>query len=209
MLRAASHGPVRILLPMVSNTSEVMKARELLQKAAKRLKRRKIAVPDPLPPLGIMIEVPGAALAADALARESDFFAIGSNDLTQELLAVDRGNARVADLYQALHPAVLAALSDIIDAAHQRDKSVSICGELAGDPRAAPLLVAMGFDQLSMNAGSLSVIKRVLSAFSRDELAKLIATLRPLRSAQEVVSTLDQALSDRGLDIFLRRGSAV
>ena len=115
----------------------------------------------------------------------------------------------MADLYQALHPAVLAALSDIIDAAHQRDKSVSICGELAGDPRAAPLLVAMGFDQLSMNAGSLSVIKRVLSAFSRDELAQLIATLRPLRSAQEVVSTLDQALSDRGLDIFLRRGSAV
>ena len=143
------------------------------------------------------------------LAEEADFLSVGSNDLTQYLLAVDRGNARVADLYQSLHPAVLTALADIITAAHKHNRSVSICGELAGDPRAAPLLVAMGFDQLSMNAGSLSVIKRVLSAFSRAELEQLMATIQPLRSAQEVVTALDLALSDRGLDVFLRRGGDV
>ena len=198
---------LRILLPMVTAIDELRSARELILRCHSEVMSEGFSAD--LSPIGVMIEVPAAVYLAGPLAEEADFLSVGSNDLTQYLLAVDRGNARVADLYQALHPAVLAALSDIIDAAHQHDKSVSICGELAGDPRAAPLLVAMGFDQLSMNAGSLSVIKRVLSAFSRDELAQLIATLRPLRSAQEVVSALDQALGDRGLDIFLRRGSAV
>jgi phosphotransferase system enzyme I (PtsP) len=198
---------LRILLPMVTAIDELRSARALILRCHREVMSEGFSAA--LPPIGVMIEVPAAVYLAGPLAEEADFLSVGSNDLTQYLLAVDRGNARVADLYQALHPAVLAALRDIIDAAHQHDKSVSICGELAGDPRAAPLLVAMGFDQLSMNAGSLSVIKRVLSAFSRDELAQLMATLRPLRSAQEVVSVLDQALGDRGLDIFLRRGSAV
>ena len=154
-----------------------------------------------------MIEVPAAVYLAGPFAEEADFLSVGSNDLTQYLLAVDRGNARVAELYQALHPAVLAALGQVIEAAHQRGKPVSICGELAGDPRAAPLLVAMGFDQLSMNAGSLSVIKRVLSAFTRNELSTLAATLRPMRSSPEVVAALDLALAERGLDRFLRRAA--
>ena len=198
---------LRILLPMVTAIDELRSARELILRCHSEVMSEGYS--SALPPIGVMIEVPAAVYLAGPLAEEAGFLSVGSNDLTQYLLAVDRGNARVADLYQALHPAVLAALRDIIDAAHHYDKSVSICGELAGDPRAAPLLVAMGFDQLSMNAGSLSVIKRVLSAFSRDELSHLMATVRPLRSAQEVVSALDQALGDRGLDIFLRRGSAV
>ena len=198
---------LRILLPMVTAIDELRSARELILRCHSEVMSEGFSAA--LPPIGVMIEVPAAVYLAGPLAEEADFLSVGSNDLTQYLLAVDRGNARVADLYQALHPAVLAALRDIIYAAHHHNKSVSICGELAGDPRAAPLLVAMGFDQLSMNAGSLSVIKRVLSAFSRDELSQLMATLRPLRSAQEVVSALDQALGDRGLDIFLRRGSAV
>ena len=198
---------LRILLPMVTAIDELRSARELILRCHSEVMSEGFS--SALPPIGVMIEVPAAVYLAGPLAEEAGFLSVGSNDLTQYLLAVDRGNARVADLYQALHPAVLAALRDIIDAAHHYDKSVSICGELAGDPRAAPLLVAMGFDQLSMNAGSLSVIKRVLSAFSRDELSHLMATVRPLRSAQEVVSALDQALGDRGLDIFLRRGSAV
>ena len=198
---------LRILLPMVTAIDELRSARELILRCHSEVMSEGFSAA--LPPIGVMIEVPAAVYLAGPLAEEAGFLSVGSNDLTQYLLAVDRGNARVADLYQALHPAVLAALRDIIDAAHHYDKSVSICGELAGDPRAAPLLVAMGFDQLSMNAGSLSVIKRVLSAFSRDELSHLMATVRPLRSAQEVVSALDLALGDRGLDIFLRRGSAV
>ena len=198
---------LRILLPMVTAIDELRSARELILRCHSEVMSEGFSAA--LPPIGVMIEVPAAVYLAGPLAEEAGFLSVGSNDLTQYLLAVDRGNARVADLYQALHPAVLAALRDIIDAAHYYNKSVSICGELAGDPRAAPLLVAMGFNQLSMNAGSLSVIKRVLSAFSRDELSHLMATVRPLRSAQEVVSALDQALSDRGLDIFLRHGSTI
>ena len=198
---------LRILLPMVTAIDELRSARELILRChAEVLSEGFSAV---IPPIGVMIEVPAAVYLAGPLAEEADFLSVGSNDLTQYLLAVDRGNARVADLYQSLHPAVLTALADIITAAHKQNRSVSICGELAGDPRAAPLLVAMGFDQLSMNAGSLSVIKRILSAFSRAELEQLMATIQPLRSAQEVVTALDLALSDRGLDVFLRRGGDV
>lgn len=198
---------LRILLPMVTAIDELRSARELILRCHAEVRSEGFSVG--LPPIGVMIEVPAAVYLAGPLAEEADFLSVGSNDLTQYLLAVDRGNARVADLYQSLHPAVLTALADIISAAHEHGRSVSICGELAGDPRAAPLLVAMGFDQLSMNAGSLSVIKRVLSAFSRKELEHLMATLQPLRSAQEVIAALDLALSERGLDVFLRRGEAV
>lgn len=196
---------LRILLPMVTAIDELRVARDLILRCHREVRSEGCSAP--LPPIGVMIEVPAAVYLAGPFAEEADFLSVGSNDLTQYLLAVDRGNARVAELYQALHPAVLAALEHIIEAAHQRDKSVSICGELAGDPRAAPLLVAMGFDQLSMNAGSLSVIKRVLSAFTRSELSTLAATLRPMRSAPEVVAALDLALAERGLDRFLRRAA--
>ena len=198
---------LRILLPMVTAIDELRSARELILRCHAEVMSEGFSAG--LPPIGVMIEVPAAVYLAGPLAEEADFLSVGSNDLTQYLLAVDRGNARVADLYQSLHPAVLTALADIITAAHEHNRPVSICGELAGDPRAAPLLVAMGFDQLSMNAGSLSVIKRVLSAFSRKELEQLMAALAPLRSAQEVVAALDRALSERGLDVFLRRGGAV
>ena len=177
MLRAASHGPVRILLPMVSNTSEVMKARELLQKAAKRLKRRKIAVPDPLPPLGIMIEVPGAALAADALARDSDFFAIGSNDLTMYTLATDRANEHVAHLFDPLHPAVLRLIQFATSAALRARIPISICGEMAGEPRYAALLVGLGLRELSMSPASIPRVKqriREMDALAAATRANLI-----------------------------------
>ncbi len=197
---------LRILLPMVTAIDEFRIARDLIVRCHQEVRSEGCSVP--LPPIGVMIEVPAAVYLAGPFAEEADFLSVGSNDLTQYLLAVDRGNSRVAELYQALHPAVLAALEDIIEAAHHSGKSVSICGELAGDPRAAPLLVAMGFDQLSMNAGSLSVIKRVLSAFTRSELIDLVASLRPMRSAPEVMTVLDSALAERGLDRFLRRGAA-
>ena len=160
MLRASSHGPVRILLPMVSNTSEVIKARELLKKAATRLKRRKIAVPSPLPPLGVMIEVPGAALAADALARHSDFFAIGSNDLTMYTLATDRANEHVAHLFDPLHPAVLRLIQFTTSAALRARIPISICGEIAGEPRYAALLVGLGLRELSMSPASIPRVKQ-------------------------------------------------
>jgi len=207
MLRANEGlGNLRILLPMVSAIDELRASRELILRCHEEVVSEGCTAA--CPPIGVMIEVPAAVYLSDSLAEEADFLSVGSNDLTQYLLAVDRGNARVADLYQAFHPAVLAALAHIVKAAHAQDKTVSICGELAGDPRAAPLLVAMGFDQLSMNAGSLSVIKRVLGTFSTAELAALTSSLLSMRSAQEVAATLDAALSQRGLEAFLRRGGA-
>ena len=159
MLRAAVHGPLRILLPMISTVSEVVEVRKALLKVARRLKRRGVKIADPLPPLGVMIEVPGAALSADSLATVSDFFAIGSNDLTMYTLAIDRGEEQVAHLYNPLHPAVLRLVQFTIEAALRARIPVSVCGEIAGDPRLTPLLLGLGVRELSMTANALPRVK--------------------------------------------------
>ena len=177
ILRASLHGTVRILLPMVSNVSEVRKARAILKKAAAKLKRRGIKLPDKLPPIGIMIEVPGAALAADALAQSSDFFAIGSNDLTMYTLAVDRANEHVAHLFNPLHPAVLRLIQFSTAAALRARIPVSLCGEIAGDPRFTALLVGLGLRELSMAPTSIPGIKqriRSLNLIAATQRAQLI-----------------------------------
>jgi phosphotransferase system enzyme I (PtsI) len=159
-LRAGVHGPVRILLPMISSVTEVKQVREALLQVARRLKRRGQKLPDPLPPLGVMIEVPGAALAADALTQVAEFFAIGSNDLTMYTLAIDRGEEQVAHLYNPLHPAVLRLVQFATEAALRARIPVSVCGEIAGDPKFAPLLLGLGIQDLSMAANSLPRVKQ-------------------------------------------------
>src|SRR6266536_445095 len=119
------------------NVGELRRVREALVQVARRLKRRGVAIPDTLPPLGVMIEIPGAALAADALAQVSDFFAIGTNDLTMYTLAIDRGEEQVAHLYDPLHPAVLRLIQFATEAALRAGIPISVCGEVAGDPRFA------------------------------------------------------------------------
>ncbi len=160
MLRAGRHGPLRILLPMISTAAEVRQVREALGRTARRLKRQRVKIADPLPPLGVMIEVPGAALAADGLARVADFFAIGTNDLTMYTLAIDRGDERVAHLYDPLHPAVLRLIQFTTQAALRHDLPVCLCGEMAGDPRYVALLLGLGLRDLSMAAMQLPRIKQ-------------------------------------------------
>lgn len=160
ILRAGAFGPVRILLPMVCTVEEVREVRRILNRLAGRLKRRGIKIADPIPPLGIMIEIPGAALAADALAVEADFFAIGTNDLTQYTLAIDRTDETVAHLYNPLHPAVLRLIQFSAEAAAAAGIPVSICGEMAGDERLTPLLLGLGISELSMAAGSIPRVKK-------------------------------------------------
>jgi phosphotransferase system enzyme I (PtsI) len=160
ILRAAAHGPVRILLPMVSSIAEVRAAREILARAARKLHRRGAAIPIALPALGTMIEVPAAALSADSLALVSDFFAIGSNDLTMYTLAIDRGDQWVAHLYDPLHPAVLRLIQFAAVAALRSRIPASVCGEMAGDPRMTALLLGLGFRELSMTATSIPAVKR-------------------------------------------------
>lgn len=160
VLRAAVHGPVRILVPMVTTVEEIAVVRVVLERVHRRLRRQKVAVPKEAPPVGIMIEVPGAALAADSLAGVADFFAIGTNDLTQYTLAIDRADESVAHLYNPLHPAVLRLIHFATGAALRSRVPVSLCGEMAGDPRLTALLLGMGIRELSMTASAIPRVKQ-------------------------------------------------
>lgn len=159
ILRAANYGNVRILLPMITSVTEVVEVRRILENLAKKLRRKGMKIPEGLPPVGVMIEVPGAALAADALAQVSDFFAIGSNDLTMYTLAIDRGEESVAHLYNPLHPAVLRLIQFATEAALRARLPISVCGEIAGDPKFTPLLLGLGIQDLSMSASNLPKVK--------------------------------------------------
>jgi phosphotransferase system enzyme I (PtsI) len=160
MLRAATIGPVQIMLPMISTVGEIHRVREAVELALRRLRRRGIRPPKTVPPLGVMIEVPGAALAADALAAECDFFAIGTNDLVQYTLAADRSDEQVAYLYNPLHPGVLRLIQFAVEAAARRNIPISICGEMAGEPRYAALLLGLGLRTLSMAPRNIPRVKQ-------------------------------------------------
>jgi phosphoenolpyruvate-protein phosphotransferase len=168
ILRAAMTGTVRVLLPMVTTVGEVRAAREIYERVARRLRRRGDRIPEKLPPLGIMIETPGAALSADALALEADFFSIGTNDLTAYTLAVDRAESDVADLYDPMHPAVLRLVQFATEAALRMRMPVSICGELAAAPKLTPLLLGLGVRSLSMNASAVPKVKQVIRSVEID-----------------------------------------
>ena len=160
MLRAGAHGPIRILLPMITTTGEVRRVREILKKVALRLSRAGVAIADPLPPVGIMIEIPAAALAADGLAKTCDFFSLGTNELTMYTLAIDRGDEQVASLYDPLHPAVLRLIQFTAEAARRADIPLNLCGEIAGDPRYTALLLGLGLRSLSMSATGIPRVKQ-------------------------------------------------
>jgi phosphotransferase system enzyme I (PtsI) len=163
ILRASAYGPVRILIPMVSSVGQMKQVRGRLMTLERKLQRRGVKLPANMPPVGAMIEIPGAALAADALAKICDFFAIGSNDLTQYTLAIDRGDDRVADLYEPYHPAVLRLIQFTAAAAWRANIPVSVCGEMAGDPLATPLLLGLGLRELSMAPLRLPAVKQQIT----------------------------------------------
>ena len=160
ILRTGACGPVRILVPMISGVPEIRQVQRILRRVVQNLKRRKVQLPDPLPPLGVMIETPGAALAADGLARLCDFFSIGINDLTMYTLAIDRGDEQVAHLYNPIHPAVLRLIKFTTAAGGNAGIPVSVCGEIAGDPRYTALMVGLGIHELSMAPASLLKVKQ-------------------------------------------------
>ncbi|TPG60384.1 phosphoenolpyruvate--protein phosphotransferase [Roseomonas nepalensis] len=172
ILRVATLGKVRVLLPMVTIPEEVRTAREIYDRVVKRVRRRGVALPEKLPPLGVMIETPGAALAADAIALEADFFAIGTNDLAMYTLAVDRAEVEVSHLYDPLHPAVLRLIQFATEAALRLRMPVSVCGEMAGNPRLVPLLMGLGLRSLSMNASAIPRVKQMVRALNVDDCAR-------------------------------------
>ncbi|MCK9816019.1 phosphoenolpyruvate--protein phosphotransferase [Pseudomonas chlororaphis] len=197
---------LRILLPMISGTHELEEALHLIHRAWGEVRDEGSDVP--MPPIGVMIEIPAAVYQAKELARQVDFLSVGSNDLTQYLLAVDRNNPRVADLYDYLHPAVLQALQHVVRDAHAEGKPVSICGEMAGDPAAAVLLMAMGFDSLSMNATNLPKVKWMLRQVELSMAKDLLAELMTIDNPQVIHSSLQLALKKLGLTRMINPASA-
>ena len=191
MLRAAADNPIRILLPMVSTVREVNKAREILKSAATSLKNRKEKISNNLPPLGVMIEVPGAALAADALAQTSDFFSIGSNDLTMYTLAADRANEDVSHLFNPLHTGVLRLIQLTANAALRARIPVNICGEIAGDPKFTALLIGLGLRDLSMTPTSIPKVKERIRAMDSTAAATRANLILEQIDSNQVINLLE------------------
>lgn len=172
MLRASVYGKLRILFPMISSLEELRKTLFYLNKIKKQLSDEAIPY-DPDIETGVMIEVPSAVMMADALAQEVDFFSIGTNDMIQYVMAIDRGNEKVANLYDPLSPAVIRMIQQTVDAGHAQGIEISVCGEMAGDVLTAPVLLGLGVDELSMRPSALPFVKRLLRMSSIDQLAEL------------------------------------
>ncbi|MCP4113938.1 MAG: phosphoenolpyruvate--protein phosphotransferase [Desulfobacteraceae bacterium] len=190
LIRASRKADIKIMLPMVAHPAELLAAKALIQEAACELTEEGVKI-GTLPPIGIMIEVPSAVAMADLLAKEADFFSIGTNDLTQYVMAADRGNAAVSGLSDNLHPAVLRMVKFTVDAAHKEGIPVGMCGELAGQTKATPLLLGMGLDELSMNVPSIPEVKKNLRTLSKKECEILSDHALTLADGNAVRAFLD------------------
>lgn len=202
LLRAASHGDLRIMFPFVTDADEIRMARRVLAEAADELRAR--GAPPPAVPIGVMIEVPSAALTADHLAPEADFFSVGTNDLIQCCLAVDRADDRVSRMYEPLHPAVLRILRYVSRSARRSGKPLSLCGEMAADARALALLIGLGVTEFSMVPTAIPIAKRAIRRLRADETRRLAA--RALRAT--TVEGVAQALEGLRPEISFERGEA-
>jgi phosphotransferase system enzyme I (PtsI) len=198
MLRASAHGNVRLLLPMISALYELRHARSILDEVKDELARAHVPF-DVDVPVGVMVEVPSAALTADALARECDFLSIGTNDLTQYTLAVDRGNEYVAHLYDPLHPAVLALIDGSVRAGARAEIPVSLCGEMVSNPLAVPMLVGLGLQELSGAPSAIPIVKEIIHALDSGLAAADVRAAREVGTAQEVRAIGAARLRQSGL----------
>ncbi|WNQ13626.1 phosphoenolpyruvate--protein phosphotransferase [Paenibacillus aurantius] len=185
VLRASLHGNIRLLFPMISSLDEVWKAKEALEEAKRELEKEGVPYNKEIP-IGIMIEIPAAVAIADLLAREVDFFSIGTNDLVQYVLAVDRMNESVAHLYDPFHPAVLRMLQMTVEAAKRHGIPVSVCGEMAGDQRAIPLWLGLGIEEISMSVQSILPVKDRLLKSDGGESASLLSRALNCRTSEEI-----------------------
>lgn len=201
ILRASPFGRIRLMFPMIAGVAEIRACKAYLEEAKAELMAENIPF-DPQISIGIMLETPSAALVAELLAREVDFFSIGTNDLIQYFLAVDRGNEHVAYLYDPLHPAILRALKLICRAAKEAGIEVGICGEMAADPLYLLVLLGMGFEELSMNVSGILRVKRVLRQVRRDECERFLDELLQLTTAREVAQRLEEEMTRRFPELF-------
>ncbi len=189
--RASIEGNVRVMFPMVCDITELKAARRLLDEVREELRWQNVPQADRFD-VGVMIEVPSAALTSDILARHVDFFSVGSNDLIQYTLAIDRGNENVANMYQPAHPAVLRLLQTVVEAAHRNNIWVGVCGEMAGDVLFIPALIGLGIDELSAGASSIPRIKRAIQALNYEEARQMMARCVLNETAEQNQSELEQ-----------------
>lgn len=194
---AGSHN-LKIMFPMISGKDEILRARQLLEEAHQALEREGLPHQWPIE-TGIMVEVPSAAVLAPFLAEYVDFFSIGTNDLTQYTLAAERGSASLAAYADALHPAVVSLVHQVTRAARSHGKWTGVCGELAGDPQAIPILVGLGVDELSMNPGSIPRAKAVLRSSSLADMQALASQALACETTQEVRELAGEFLAGLGL----------
>jgi phosphotransferase system enzyme I (PtsI) len=193
ILRASACGNVRIMFPMISGLEEVVEAKQVLEEARSELRAQGIPF-DEACPVGVMIEVPSAALVADQIAEEVQFFSIGTNDLVQYAVAVDRSNERVAYLFDALHPGVLRLIKGTIEAGHRRGIPVGMCGEMCGDPLSAILLLGLGLNSFSMSPSVIPEIKRMIRSISLSDARSIASEAMTCKTPAQVRSYLQDAL---------------
>jgi len=193
LLRASAYGNLKIMFPMIATLEEWRIAKQMLVEEKAQLQAQGVAIADAIE-VGIMVEIPATAMIADLFAQEVDFFSIGTNDLIQYMLATDRMNENVSYLYQPYHPAVLRLIKQVIDAAHQQGKWVGMCGEMAADEVAIPILLALGLDEFSMNAASILKARAQIAKLSKEQLGQHIEVILMLATASDVEAYIKQYL---------------
>jgi phosphotransferase system enzyme I (PtsI) len=196
LLRASVNGALRIMFPMISGLEELSRAYEVLEEVKEELRNEEVSFDEEVP-VGIMIEVPSAALTADILTHKADFFSIGTNDLIQYTIAVDRGNENIAYLYRPFHPGVLRLLKSVIDAGHTGGIPVAMCGEMAGDPDAAVVLLGLGLDEFSMGAVGIPEVKRIIRSVALSEAEEIVGNVLEMRSADEIDKYIRDTMEKR------------
>jgi phosphotransferase system enzyme I (PtsI) len=196
MLRASVYGKMKILLPMISGVSEIREVKKIVNEVRLGLSAERVPF-DPKIEIGIMMEVPSAATIADILAKEVDFFSIGTNDLIQYTLAIDRVNESVTHLYEPLHPAILRLVRQMVNAAHGAGIRVAMCGEMAGEPLYVPMLVGLELDELSMNVLSIFRVKKILRAYTLRECKELVETSLQLSTPDEIEDLVRSSLQKK------------
>jgi phosphotransferase system enzyme I (PtsI) len=194
ILRASAYGNIKIMFPMISSIEELRAAKAILQEVRNELIKENIKFNDKLE-VGIMIEIPAAAIISDLLAKEVDFFSIGTNDLIQYTTAVDRMNEKISHLYNPFHPALLRLVKMVIDNAHKENKWVGMCGEVAGDPKLIPILIGMGLDEFSMSPISILKARGIIRNISQEEMSDLALKVINLPTAQEVENFIEKSIN--------------
>ncbi|MFA6290104.1 MAG: phosphoenolpyruvate--protein phosphotransferase [Opitutaceae bacterium] len=196
ILRASAHGTIHLMYPMISGREELARANAVLDECKAELKAKQTAF-DPKLVVGTMIEIPSAAITADVLAKDCDFFSVGTNDLIQYLLAIDRGNNSIAHLYEPTHPAVIRMLKNVVDQAHKQKIKVSVCGEMAGDAVYVPLLIGLGVDELSMTPPLLPAVKYLVRAMKLSDAKKLATEALEMTSPKDIYALCETFYRER------------